>query len=174
MKKINRQNLVLNLICLFFVLSTLITCHGSSYYSKGSKRLAISGETEKAIKYAFIALKKNPKDILEYCSIGSLYNELRDPENALKYLNKYVELSPKTPEYEFCDEVVYLDLGIAYAYKGDSNVAVQNFNKFLTTKNQLAESLKNKIADLIKSLEENPGKHVDAFGYLFEVGRPWP
>jgi tetratricopeptide (TPR) repeat protein len=171
------------IICALILTSgTVFSCHSleNSRWSKKSRaskygtmatEYAIAEEPEKSIQYSLKAIKLGSNDAGQYILLGLSYSELREPDKALFYFNKYLEINPKGPGYEFDNIAIYSELGVAYMLKGQNAEAAQNFKKYLSLgPPDLDQNQIDDLNKMIKELEDNPNKKLDPFSYpLFKI-----
>jgi tetratricopeptide (TPR) repeat protein len=84
-----------------------------------------AGQAQAAIDAYGEILKKNPKDNIALGKIGMVYGKLlQNYDMAISYLSQALALNPK-------EEMHHENIGIAYAMKGDTQKALESFNRGL-------------------------------------------
>jgi tetratricopeptide (TPR) repeat protein len=67
-------------------------------------------------------LRKNPRSFMAYNNLGSILHSHGDPNRAISYFNRSIELCPENAE-------AYYNLGCAFVSQGDFNRAISFFNQ---------------------------------------------
>ncbi len=116
---------------------------------------------QEAINAYSLAIEKNPKNATAYLGRGTAYGELGKHDDALKDMNRAIEISPSAE--------AYVNRGIALAKTGNNEGAIKDFNKAIESNPSLAYAysarglshfimgnIDNSINDYKKAVELNP------------------
>ncbi len=95
------------------------------------------GQNEEAVKSLQEAIKSNPEDKISYFSLGTLYDQLKQPKKSEEAFKKALEIDP-----DYFDAL----LNLSAMYSGQLNVLVQEYNDLIGARGQISDEAKaNKL-----------------------------
>lgn len=152
------MNFLVTILLFFTILSSSVFGQDDSSFIKGINFVQ-HGDYNSAIPCFKQDVINNPNSAESYYELGKCYLNIHDFSNAIESFEKCISIDPNCETYEWIS-TPYILIGDAYISKGDTNKALDYYNKSLSVFPQDDIAL-SKLKEIKNSLGSTNNKYID-------------